>query len=411
MCAHAAPQQRRSAREVCDVFNVRRSHDAHTVFRDVHEDFIELDILLRTVCQSGGGYRCSSCACQSERSANGAWQLPTAGEVGQWFFEVWNEPNLKAFWTGGREDYFKLYRHTVDAIKSVDASLRVGGPATARDAWIEEFLQFCEKREVPLDFVSTHHYPTDALWNEAADTEAQLAGSRRSILRQWAQDTRRRAGARRRDYTEWNTSSNPRDHLHDEPYAAAFIVKTVMEVSDIVDGYSFWTFSDIFEENYFPSAPFHGGFGLLTLHGIPKPAYRAFELLHQLGDERLLVDGLHHTVDAFVARGSNVVTVLLTNHALPRHSIKTERVQITLSATSKPRQVVCRWIDGDNANAEREWRALGSPDHLNAATPWTGCRMLRAFRADSLSCAYADAVCRFDITMPAHAVAAVTLEC
>jgi xylan 1,4-beta-xylosidase len=332
-----------------------------------------------------------------------------AGEVGQWFFEVWNEPNLKAFWTGSREDYFKLYRYTVDAIKAVDESLQVGGPATARDAWIEEFVDFCERHDVPVDFVSTHHYPTDALWNETADTELQLAGSRRSILRQWAQDTRRRTGARPLYYTEWNTSSNPRDHLHDEPYAAAFVAKTIMEVSDIVDGYSFWTFSDIFEENYFPSAPFHGGFGLLTLHGIPKPVYRAFELLRELGHERLLVDGFHHTVDVFVVRSEGAVTVLLTNHALPRHSIETERARITLTATPEPRRVVCRRIDGDNANAEREWRALGSPAYLDPASVE---RLQKASRIphEPLSCEHADAACHFDITLPAHAVAAVTLE-
>ena len=50
-----------------------------------------------------------------------------------------------------------------------------------------------------------------------------------------------------------------------------------------MQGYSYWTFSDIFEENYFPSVPFHGGFGLLNMHGIAKPAYRAFEMLHRLG--------------------------------------------------------------------------------------------------------------------------------
>ena len=68
-------------------------------------------------------------------------------------------------------------------------------------------------------------------------------------------------------YTEWNSSSNPRDPRHDEPYAAAFVAKTALEASDLVQGYSFWTFSDIFEENYFPSVPFHGGFGLLNLQG------------------------------------------------------------------------------------------------------------------------------------------------
>ena len=103
-------------------------------------------------------------------------------------------------------------------------------------------------------------------------------------------------------YTEWNSSSNPRDPRHDEPYSAAFVAKTALEASDLVQGYSFWTFSDIFEENYFPSVPFHGGFGLLNLHGIAKPTYRAFELLHKLGNERLLVDGLHETVNAWVTR-------------------------------------------------------------------------------------------------------------
>lgn len=334
-----------------------------------------------------------------------------AAEVSRWLFEVWNEPNLKAFWTGNQEDYFKLYRYTAEAIKGIDASLQVGGPATARDAWIEEFLDFCGKGDVPVDFVSTHHYPTDALWNETMDTELQLAGTRRSILRQWAQDTRRRAGARPLYYTEWNSSSNPRDHLHDEPYSAAFVTKTVMEVSDIVDGYSFWTFSDIFEENYFPSQPFHGGFGLLTLHGLSKPVYRAFELLHHLGDERLLVDGLHHTVDAFAVRHTqkSSVTVLLTNHALPRHAIETEQIRITLTAAAPPRHVVCGRIDGEHANAEREWRALDSPAYLDAAIVERLHEASRV-RREPLAHDHADGVCRFDITIPAHAVAAIRVE-
>src|SRR5687768_9935423 len=92
-----------------------------------------------------------------------------AAEVRKWFFEVWNEPNLKAFWTGTQRDYFKLYQVTADAIKAIDPSLKVGGPATARDGWIEEFLEFCKTANVPVDFVSTHHYPTDALGHEDDD--------------------------------------------------------------------------------------------------------------------------------------------------------------------------------------------------------------------------------------------------
>ena len=151
----------------------------------------------------------------------------------------------------------------------MSSSFKVGGPATAKSEWIEEFVNFCERNDVPADFVSTHYYPNDG-YEHDGDTELQLFKSQRGIMREVAQNTRHYAGDRPVYYTEWNSSSNPFDPLHDEPYAAAFAASTVMEAHGLVDGYSFWTFSDIFEENYFPSVPFHGGFGLLNLHGIPE---------------------------------------------------------------------------------------------------------------------------------------------
>jgi xylan 1,4-beta-xylosidase len=95
-------------------------------------------------------------------------------EVREWFFEVWNEPNLEEFWTGTQQDYFRLYRVTAEAIKSVDPLLKVGGPASAKNAWIPEFVDFCKHNKVPVDFISTHHYPTDAFGKIGADTLTQL---------------------------------------------------------------------------------------------------------------------------------------------------------------------------------------------------------------------------------------------
>ena len=330
-------------------------------------------------------------------------------EVAAWFFEVWNEPNLKAFWAGTRNDYFKLYRAAADAIKRVDPSLKVGGPATARDGWIEEFLEFCEAARVPVDFVTTHHYPTDALGNEDDDTETQLANSQRGALREWTQDTRRRAGNLPVYYTEWNTSSNPRDPRHDEPYAAAFVAKTALEASDLVQGYSFWTFSDIFEESYFPSVPFHGGFGLLNLHGIAKPTYRAFELLHKLGKERLLVDGLHETVNAWVTRTNSSVMVLLVNHALPRHSIASTRVRVQLAHARKPIGAWVERIDEHHANPKRRWQALGAPEYLDRPAVE---QLHEASRLTRQACRWQwrDERIAFEIELPPHGVAALTAE-
>ncbi|HEY8669213.1 MAG TPA: hypothetical protein VIL63_00095, partial [Terriglobales bacterium] len=177
----------------------------------------------------------------------------------------------------------------------------------------------------------------------------------------WARETHRRARGKPLYYTEWSSSSNPRDHLHDEPYTAAVIIKTMMEARGLVKGYSYWTFSDIFEENYMPATAFQGGFGLLTLQGVAKPSYRAFELLHRLGLEELPVKGASKTVDVWVVAGRDVVTVLVTNHALPRHPIKTESVEVKLTGLLSPRNVYIERIDDDHANAKRLWIEMGKP--------------------------------------------------
>lgn len=335
-------------------------------------------------------------------------------EVRTWLFEVWNEPNLHHFWTGAQQDYFRLYRFTVDAIKGVDGQLRVGGPATAQDAWIPEFLDFCERHRLPADFVSTHHYPTDvaagtALGAETDDTIEQLALASRGILRKWTQEVHRQAQGRPIYYTEWNTSSNPRDPLHDEPYAAAFVAKTLMEASGLVEGYSFWTFSDIFAENYFPSVPFHGGFGLLSLHGIAKPTYRAYELLHHLGTEQLAVEGQHETVDAWVVRGDAALTVLLTNHAMPRHPIQRQNVRIQLIDAPRPRAASVERIDEEHANAKRVWREMGMPKYLTADDVeqlQTAAQTVK----EPQPWKYDGRKIELELALPPHAIAAVTVE-
>jgi xylan 1,4-beta-xylosidase len=329
--------------------------------------------------------------------------------VRQWFFEVWNEPNLKSFWVGTQADYFELYRHTTEAIKGVDASLQTGGPATAHNEWIEEFLDFCEKHRLPADFVTTHHYPTDAFGSPQDDTESQLAKSQRSILRAQAQDASRRAQGYPLYYTEWNTSSNGRDPLHDQPYAAAFVTKTIMEANGLVAGYSFWTFTDIFEENYFPSIPFHGGFGLLNLHGIPKPTYRIYELLHRLGNQLLLVDGLHETVDVWVVCGDRNITVLFSNHALPRHPIQTEQVYIELHDAPEPHASYLERVDDNHANPYRFWEEMGKPEYFSAQQV-EELQATSQLQREPCPWSYEDRTIKLNLTLPPHAVAVATLE-
>ena len=329
-------------------------------------------------------------------------------EVSGWLFETWNEPNLKNFWTGTREDYFKLYQHTVEAIKSVDPSLMVGGPATAQAAWIEEFLDYCERNRLPVDFVTTHYYPTDAF--SEGDTDKKLASAPRHVMREQAEKVKGQARGLPVYFTEWNISSDPRHSLHDEPFAAAYATHILMSLRGLVQGYSFWTFSDIFEENYFPSVPFHGGFGLLNLHSIPKPVYRAFQILHQLGDEQIQVSGQHNTVEVWAIRKENQLALLAVNHALPSHPISTEQVQIfVLSNSLEPRQSYIQRIDEDHANPRRSWLEMDSPEYLSALEV-ERLRDSSQLIKEPQSWSSTEGNIELHFELPPHSLAAVTLE-
>lgn len=333
-----------------------------------------------------------------------------ATEVRQWFFEVWNEPNLDAFWKGKQADYFKLYQYTANAIRDVDAQLRVGGPATANDEWVPEFLDFCQKNQLPADFVSTHHYPTDALGKPGDDTETQLSDAPRDVLIQRVKKVCADAGDKPVYYTEWSSSSNPFFSFHDEPYAAAFLFKNMLDVADMVKGYSWWTFSDIFNENYFSSAPFHGSFGLQTIHGVAKPAYRAMQLLNGLGTERLAVNGSHPTVDAWAVRANaNTVDLLLTNHAFPHHDIKSATVTFHVDSKRKSNTAMVQRVDETHCNSRQAWLDMGSPDYIDAK---------QVAELDEASQLGAEPLAiqahrgSFDITLnlPPHAIAAVRVD-
>jgi xylan 1,4-beta-xylosidase len=340
-------------------------------------------------------------------------------EVRSWFFEVWNEPNLKFFWAGTKAEYFRLYESSARAIKSVDRQLRVGGPATAINAWIPDMLDFCRANDVPLDFISTHHYPTDdPLWKNSELTLEEFFAQfgqetgkyERGILRKMTAKARAEAGALPLYYTEWNTSAILPDPVHDEPYSAALAAKTIADNHGLVEGYAFWTFSDLFEEGGQFSAPFHGGFGLQTIHGVPKPTYRVFEMLRRLGDERIEVTGgADATVEVLAVRGESDLTLLVYNHNIPDAEIREEEVVVTIEGITPTGPASIARVDAQNANPRQTWIDLGSPEY---PTPRELTRIEKASHVlpDVLNVEEAPEGCTLRLMVPAHGVAAIRLN-
>ena len=210
------------------------------------------------------------------------------GEVSQWYFEVWNEPNID-FWAGEPKQatYFELYDHTARALKSISPLLRVGGPSTAAADWVDAFLAHAVQQNVPVDFVSSHGYADDTVQNLFHNDEPVPMDQRvcRAIQKVRGQIKQSGRPSLPLFWTEWNVPG--RDALRDTTFVAPAVAYDVLQCDGQVDMMSFWTFDDVFEENGPPQDPFHGGFGLIAEDGIKKPSYFGFSLLHRLGYERL----------------------------------------------------------------------------------------------------------------------------
>lgn len=214
-------------------------------------------------------------------------------EVASWYFEVWNEPNLKnGFFTGDQADYFKLYQQTANSIKAVSTDYRVGGPATAGNAWIPETIRFCADNKVPIDFISTHTYGAkkgflDQTGNVGVIVSQNKNAVSNDMIRSRTQIRQSAMPNLELHYTEWSASYTPTDAIHDSYHEAAYILDKIKKASGAVNSMSYWTFTDIFEEQGPRFTPFHGGFGLLNYQDIKKPAYYAYQFLNRLGDTEL----------------------------------------------------------------------------------------------------------------------------
>lgn len=311
-------------------------------------------------------------------------------DVTTWPIEVWNEPNLPGFWKNAdMPEYFRLFDVTFAAVKEVDPSFRVGGPAVCGgtdELWINSFLAHCREVGIKPDFITRHHYTTEMpdrdghySYQALSDPERGFANlhTTREII-----DSYEEFRGLEIHITEFNTSYCPNNPIHDTNQNAAYIAHQLSRLGDDNESYSYWTFGDIFEEAGVPFTPFHGGFGLVANGGIPKPTFWTFAFF-----KRLAGQCIHRSDDSVVVRmPDGSLRGVIWNHGCKRTG---REIKVTYEA-ELPDGDYClttQTVDEQCCNPLKVWHDMGEPSSLsadqkkllkNAARPAVGSRRLSA---------------------------------
>jgi len=282
-------------------------------------------------------------------------------EVEQWYFEVWNEPNID-FWSGKPKEstYYELYDHTARAIKSVSPNLRVGGPATAQAAWVDRFIQHCVDNHSPVDFVSTHVYGNDSSEDVFGTHETiprrDMVG--RAVKKVYDQVHRSTRPDLPIIWSEYNASYANEAAVTDAPFMGPWLANNIRLCDGLTTAMSLWTFSDVFEEQGVVKQPFYGGYGLIAEDHIPKAAFNAFQLLHLLGNERIPVA----SINALATRDADgQLAIALWNYAAPEEAGATREMRLVIAGLTGPHRARIQIVDAQHGSPLAAWQTMGRP--------------------------------------------------
>lgn len=288
-------------------------------------------------------------------------------DIHNWYFEVWNEPDARGYFEGSLEDYLKIYDHAVAGAVSADLDIRIGGPAGAGNEWVRPFLEHCRSGRndatgltgCRTDFVSWHIYTVGVGLPVFDALPVSLAAVRQTL------DEMPEYRDLPTFITEWGCSSS-RHPAHNRPYDAAFRTMAVRMFMD----YGI-TLALPFALGAGPPHAhdgFQGGLAMFSKTTIPKPSFRAFELLHRMNGTRVLCESSNDPVGglACVAPDGNSAWVMLYN-LMERHTGDPYTTNITVTLAGLP--------DGDwrcsatsiapgECDPYPVWKDMGSPEKL-----------------------------------------------
>jgi xylan 1,4-beta-xylosidase len=328
-------------------------------------------------------------------------------EVKTWLWEVWNEPDI-GYWQGTREEYFKLYDFSVDAVLRALPEARIGGPDTTGPGnskaadFLRAFLEHCahEKNYATgkvgshLDFVSFHPKGSPAWQGDHVQMgiSRQLAAIEQGFkivasFPEWRQTPIILGESDPEGCAACSAEKNPQNLYRNGPLYGAYTVEVLDNILGLarqervnVLGVVTWAFE-------FEDQPYFAGFRELATNGVDKPVLNAFRMLGMLGSERVKAtsssslsteDVVHNGVRArpdinvIATRRDNgkgrEIEILVWNYHDDDVLFPAAAIDLAikgLPAEAKRGLLEHFRVDSDHSNAFSAWKEMGSPQSLS----------------------------------------------
>ncbi len=325
-------------------------------------------------------------------------------EVETWYWELWNEPNIK-YWQGATGEYLKLYDYTADAVKRALPTATMGGPHSTGPAhpdaarFLRDFLDHCRDGEnhvtggkgAPLDFIAFH----------AKGAPRFIEGHIRMDLGKQLRDISSGFGIVA-SYPEFKhlpviigesdpegCAACPMTHYPHNGYrngtmyssytAAAFARKL-----DLADhhGVNFrgavtWAFE-------FEDQPWFSGFRDLATNGVDKPVLNVFRMFGMMLGKRIAVSedlgydypdildgsvrGEVPDIHALASRNGNSACIMVWNYHDDDLPAPPGAVELSIAGLPSGRVLLHHYrVDRDHSNSYQRWKEMGSPQSPSLA--------------------------------------------
>ena len=325
-------------------------------------------------------------------------------EVMQWYFEVWNEPDID-YWHTTPEAYWKLYDYAVAGVRTALPGARVGGPATTSPRspkaalFLKNFLEHVNSgksaangKPLPMDFISFHAKGsptirdgkvTMGIQNELKDADAGFA-----LVASFPRLKKLPIIISEADpegCAACSSKVNPANNYRNGTLYPAYTATALKGLFDLQDRHGVNLLSMLSWSFEFEDKDYFEGFRSLATNGVDKPVLNVFRMFGLMQGNRvattstgqvplsaILESGVRQApdVDAFATKGDREAAVLVWNYDDIDGAAEGVPTRVSIGgipSTIHRVRVEHYRLDDTHSNSYTVWKGMGSPQHPTTA--------------------------------------------